>query len=185
MQTFSNLMIVVSIGLYLIACWLRLRSVFGRNRSGKLSQKQEEALLKAWEDYEVGLNGSARRSTKGSVCATEPRNIIRFASLFTLGIVVLCLGLGGLFGVRTGRPEHLTIAATICVMLTVVCWAVTLLVAALVVMARSIPDHWHRVSRKPPRIPGEGGGVRDEWLDGPQAAAVNVKLRPRRSAASG
>jgi hypothetical protein len=41
----------------------------------------------------------------------------------------------------------------------------------------------NRVSRKPPRIPDGGGGVRDEWLDGPQAAAV--KSRPRRSAASG
>jgi hypothetical protein len=152
-------------------------------RRVQFSPKRMEALLQAWEEYELGSHRTVKRPVKEPGSVTEPWNIIRFTTLLTVGIVAVCFAYGVSSVVHSGGPEPRAVAAMLCIGLTGICWAVTLIVAALIVLGRAIRGNGSRLPRNPVRIPGGGGGVRDEWLDGPQATAV--KVRPRRSAASG
>jgi hypothetical protein len=147
------------------------------------SHKQMEVLLKAWEEYELGSNRPEKRPAKGPGSVAEPGDIIRFTTVLTVAIVATCLAYEFSSVVRFGGPQSLTVVALLCVGLTGACWAVTLLVAALLMIARAMRGNRSRLPREQVRISGGGGGVRDEWLDGPQPTAV--KSRPRRSAASG
>jgi hypothetical protein len=185
METYTVILIV---GFDILLIWLRvIFELRGSNRREKLSQDREAALLKAWEDYELGSSRSEKRPVKGpgnaasrprgSPTGTEPGHIIWIMTFLLHGIVAVCLVVWILSSGLEPRP----VAATNFAMLAVAFCAVTLLIVALALMSPAL--NRGLVPRKPPRVPGEGGGVRDEWLDGPQAAAV--KLRPRRSAASG
>jgi hypothetical protein len=187
METFR---LIVVVGFYVLLIVIRIIiELRGRNRPEKLSQDREAALLKAWEDFELGSSRSEKRPGKGpgnvafrargSGSGDEPGHLVWFTTFLWLGIVAVSI----MFGVLSGGLDPLTITAWNCGMLTVVCCAVTLLMVSLVVLARAFPGDRRLVSRKPPRASGEDGGVMDEWLDGPQATAV--KLGPRRSAASG
>src|SRR4051812_24188459 len=65
---------------------------------------------------------------------TEPRNILRFSALLTLGGVPSCVAAGAC----SGGPEPFTVAAFLCGLFTAVCWAVPLFASAVVVAPRSI-----------------------------------------------
>jgi hypothetical protein len=180
--------VILIVGFDILLIWLRvIFELRGSNRPEKLSQDREAALLKAWEDYELGSSRSEKRPPKGprnaalrptgSASGSEPGHIIWIVTFLLHGIVAVGLVIWILSSGLEPRP----VAATNFAMLTVGYCAVALLIVALALMSPAL--NRGLASRKPPRVPGEGGGVRDDWLDGPQAAAV--KSRPRRSAASG
>jgi hypothetical protein len=180
--------VILIIGFDILLVWLRVFiELRGSNRPEKLSQDREAALLKAWEDYEPGSSRSEKRPVKGpgnvalrpggSASGNEPGHIIWIMTFVLHGIVAV----GLVIWILSSGAGPLPGATTNFTMVTAVFVAVTLLIVALALMSPAL--NRGLVSRKPPRVPGEGGGVRDKWLDGPQAAAV--KLRPRRSAASG
>jgi len=185
METYKVILIV---GFDILLIWLRIIvELRGSNRREKLSQDREAALLTAWEDYELGSSRSEKRPPRGpgnaalrptgSASGSEPGHIIWIMTFLLHGIVAVCL----VIWILSNGAGPLPGAATNLTMVTLVPCAVALLIVALALMSPAL--NRGLVSRKPPRVPGEGGGVRDEWLDGPQATAV--KLRPRRSAASG
>jgi hypothetical protein len=180
--------VILIVGFDILLIWLRvIFELRGSNRPEKLSQDREAALLKAWEDYELGSSRSEKRPVKGpgnvafgpreSASGNEPGHIVWIMTFLLHGIVAVCLVIWILSSGLEPRP----VAATNFAMLTVAYCAVTLLIVSLALMSSAL--NRRMASRKPPRVPGEGGGVRDDWLDGPQPAAV--KSRPRRSAASG
>ncbi len=127
----------------------------------------------------LGSSGSEKLPAKGWGRVPESRNLVRFLAVLMLVIVTLSL----VSGILSGATEPFTVSGELCSLLTLFGYSVTLLVWVLSMMARSIRGLWHRVSRQLPPLPGEEGGVRDDWLDGPQASLV--KSRPGRSAASG
>jgi hypothetical protein len=180
METFR---LIVVIGFYVLLIVIRIRvALRGSNRAEKLSQDREAALLKAWEDFELGSSRSEKRPGKGpgnvalrargSGSGNEPGHIVWFTTFLWLGIVASYV----VFGLLSGGPEPLTVTALNCGMLTVVCCTVALLMVSLVVLAQAFQEDRRLVSRKPPRASGEGGGVRDEWLDGPHLGVVSSQF---------
>jgi len=183
-----DLTVILIVGFDILLIWLRvIFELRGSNRPEKLSQDREAALLKAWEAYELGSSRSEKRPPKGpgnaalgprgSASGNEPGHLIWIVTFVLHGIVAA----GLVIWILSSGLEPLPVAATNFAMLAVGYCAVALLIVALALMSPAL--NRGLASRKPSRVPGKGGGVRDEWLDGPQPAAV--KSRPRRSAASG
>ncbi len=108
-------------------------------------------------------DGSSRDLKTIAAGVTEPRASIRSAALLTLGIAVSGLVIAAVSG---GRDRFL-IAAIICGAMIVPCWIVTLFIAALIAMFRSLRV---RIRQAPPakdQLPDQRGGVADAWLEGP------------------
>jgi hypothetical protein len=87
----------------------------------------------------------------------------RSAALLTLIIVALGVLIAS---VSRGRDPFL-IAAGICGVMIVTCWAVTLSFAVLVLTLHPLRERLRRVSQENRRVPDVRGGVADHWLDGP------------------
>jgi hypothetical protein len=81
----------------------------------------------------------------------------------TLTIVVLGVVIASF---SRGRDPFL-IAAGICGVMIVTCWAVTLSLAVLVLTFHRLRERHRRVSHENRRVPDVCGGVADHWLDGP------------------
>src|SRR5438128_11715385 len=104
----QTLMQIVAVVLYIaLEFGSLLAHGSGSKQPERLSPSRMKALLKAWEDYEVGTNRSGKLPAQGPGRLTEPRDIVRFAAHLTLGIVVLCLVVGAFLGARSGRAEPL------------------------------------------------------------------------------
>jgi hypothetical protein len=94
---------------------------------------------------------------------SEPRDLIRFCTLVTIGALVSSLVIGACWG----RLDYILASLAIAGVISLIFWAITLLAVTLI----SIPDITLRLCRRLARglsaNRGAGGGVADEWLDGP------------------
>ena len=118
----------------------------------------------------------SQSSTSPKAASNEPdhardlskaRDQLRFATLLTLGVVAGSLVIGAGREAWRGELDSLRDALAIAGFLLLVSWMATLLAVTLI----SIPEvalwSFRRVARWTSRQPQVGGGVADEWLDGP------------------
>ena len=94
---------------------------------------------------------------------SEPWNLVRFATLVTLGTMASSLAIGAGQGTLDGIVTALTIAGLI----SLAFWGVTLFAVWCLMIPALAGRIWRGVARRPPRRPAVRGGLADEWLDGP------------------
>ncbi len=81
----------------------------------------------------------------------------------TIGVVATSL----VIGAYQAEPESIRDCLMIAGWLLMLAWMGTLLVVAMVSFAEITPWIFRRAARWASRRPKVGGGVPDEWLDGP------------------
>jgi hypothetical protein len=89
--------------------------------------------------------------------------LVRKTALLNLGMVLSCLAIGA----HLGRPASLVILLLIVPMVSIILWSATFAISAFVALFRIFCGQGLRSSRQGPRPTAHGGGVGDEWLDGP------------------
>lgn len=109
---------------------------------------------------------SCKAASKGRGHApdlSEVRDLLRYATLVTLGVLASSL----VIGACRGEPHSIRDCLTIAGWLLLLGWMGTFLVVAVVTSVRITPWIFRRVRRSTSHGLKVGGGVADEWLDGP------------------
>jgi hypothetical protein len=94
---------------------------------------------------------------------SEARDLLRAVTFVTLGVLASAVAIGACQGSFLSIWDSLTVAG--CILL--ICWLATLLVVTMIWIPEVVLWSYRRIARWAFRKPMAGGGVRDEWLDGP------------------
>jgi hypothetical protein len=111
-------------------------------------------------------------SSKGDWASQQPepstpspsfRAIVRKSALLNLGMILS----GLVMAAYLGRPDAFRSIGILMGLMSVVLWAATFAISAFVRIARIFWMQGVRASRQPSAHATGGGGLVDEWLDGP------------------
>jgi hypothetical protein len=98
---------------------------------------------------------------------SEVRGLLRSAALVTIGVLACALAIGACRGAWRGELDSFRDSLMIAGCLLLISWMMTLFIVAAVSIPEIIFWSYRRVVLWSYRKPNVGGGVADEWLDGP------------------
>jgi hypothetical protein len=108
-----------------------------------------------------------RSASKGQgdagVPASGHEGLVRKTALLNLGVILSALVIGASLGSRA----IVLILLFLVPLISIVLWSTTFAISAFVSLARIFWGQGSRRSGAFPQHPAGRGGVRDEWLDGP------------------
>ena len=106
---------------------------------------------------------AALRERDHALDLSEARDLLRSVTFVTLGVLASSLVIGACQGDFLSIRDSLTVAG--CILL--ICWMATLFVVSLISIPEVVIWSCRRIARGTSRKPMIGGGVADDWLDGP------------------
>jgi hypothetical protein len=109
------------------------------------------------------MKPSPREPAHSSIDLSEPRNLIRLCTFVTVGSVASSL----VIGVCRGGLDSILVSLAIAGAISLIFWMMSLFAASLILIPNIAIWLFRRVVRNMSSNPGAGGGVTDEWLDGP------------------
>ena len=98
-----------------------------------------------------------------AVYLSEPRNLIRLCTFVTMGSVASSL----VMGVCRGGLDSILVSLAIAGAISLIFWMMSFFALTLILIPNIAIWLFRRVVRRLPANSGAGGGVADEWLDGP------------------
>jgi hypothetical protein len=106
---------------------------------------------------------SPQELAHSSIDLSEPRNLLRFCTFVTIGAVASSLVIGACWV----RLDYLLASLAIAGAISLIFWMVSLLAVTSILIPNIAIWLFRHVVRRLPANLGAGGGVADEWLDGP------------------
>jgi hypothetical protein len=109
------------------------------------------------------MKPSPQELAHSSIDLSEPRNLLRFCTFVTIGAVASSLVIGACWV----RLDYLLASLAIAGAISLIFWVVSLFALTLILLPNMAIWLFRGVVRRLSSNPGDGGGVADEWLDGP------------------
>jgi hypothetical protein len=109
------------------------------------------------------VKSSPGAKVAAAVDLSEAWNLARLATFVTVGSVAASL----VIGVCRGGLDSILVSLAIAGAISLIFWMMSLLAVSLILIPDMAIWLFRRVVRSLSSNPGAGGGVADEWLDGP------------------